>query len=120
MIRDEYVTPRENFDKTNERQSVSWSVCYAISMRQLASSVRTERRRRRRGRRDPRITVPIVHGGSGGLSEFPSIGELLAYIWKGIKARPQFSSGGATLIRHRTHQPRGHLRRPAIQTFALR
>ena len=82
--------------------------------------VRTERRRRRSGRRDPRIKVPIVHAGSGGLSEFPGIGELLAYIWKGIKARPQFSLGGSTLIRRRTHQSRGYLRRPAIQTFALR
>ena len=89
-------------------------------MRQLASSVRTERRRRRSGRRDQRIKVPIVHGGSGGLSEFPSIGELLAYIWKGIKARQQFSSGGSTFIRHGSHRSRGHLRRPVIQTFALR
>jgi hypothetical protein len=30
-----------------------------------------------------------VHSGLGGVSEHPTIGELLAYLWKGIKARRQ-------------------------------
>lgn len=84
------------------------------------SCVRRKRRKGRSRRRDPRIKVHIVHGGTGGLSEFPSIGELMAYLWNGVKERRQLLSGRPTLIREGTHQPQGHLHQRAAQTFALR
>jgi hypothetical protein len=87
-------------------------------MTQVASYMGTQRRRRRNRRHDPRTKLHIVHSGFCGVSEFPSAGELLAYLWKGIKARRQLPR--TALIRQRTGQSQEHLGPPVAQTFALR
>jgi hypothetical protein len=46
-----------------------------------------ERRRCRSNRLDPRPIPDIVHKSAVGLSEFPSVGAVLAYLWNGSKVR---------------------------------
>ena len=46
-----------------------------------------ERRRCRSNRLDPRPIPYIVHKSAVGLSEFPSVGAVLAYLWNGSKVR---------------------------------
>jgi hypothetical protein len=56
------------------------------SVEQHANLVGAERRRHRSARLDPRPIPRLVHNNVVELSEFPSIGELAAYLWNGVKA----------------------------------
>jgi hypothetical protein len=61
--------------------------CGRWSSEQRPNHVGVERRRHRSNGLDTRPMPRIVHNNVVGLSVFPSIGEVLAYLWNGNQAR---------------------------------
>ena len=80
--------------RTSFRQK-SHRSCHRWSIEQQRNHVGAEPRRRHGNRLDLRTTPHIVHNSVVWLSEFPSIGELLAYLWHSTKREKNRRGRGA-------------------------